>query len=409
MKELFKENSWQRTLYIMLFAQFVSTMGFSMIFPFFPLYVQHLGTNTGLSLEFWAGMVFSVQGFTMMFASPIWGSVADYYGRKLMVERAMFGGAILILLMGFVRSAEELALLRAIQGFVTGVVPAANALVAAAAPRERTGYAMGALQMGLWSGVAVGPLMGGFMADTWGFRSAFVSTAVLLLLGGILVRFGIKEVFVPKSGAKNPFAFLSQYREIVSAPGVGLIYSTRMLSWLGRTMLVPILPLFVVTLLPESDRVSTFTGLVVGLAAATGTASAIYLGRLGDRIGHRQVLVMSAAAAALFYGLQFFITEAWHLLLLQALAGAAAGGVMPAISALLSQFTQPGQEGAVYGIDSSVAAAARAVAPMLGAGVAVWFGVSGTFIVSGLFFVCATVMAIRWLPDYKKSAQPQVA
>ena len=409
MIKLFKENSWQRTLYIMLFAQFVSTMGFSMIFPFFPLYVQHLGTNTGLSLEFWAGMVFAVQGATMMVAAPIWGSMADRFGRKLMVERAMFGGAILILWMGFVSSAEELALVRAIQGFVTGVVPAANALVAAAAPRERSGYAMGVLQMGLWSGVAVGPLMGGFMADTWGFRSAFIGTAVLLLFGGILVRVGIKEVFEPKPGQGNPFAFWGQWREIISAPGVGLIYTARLLSWLGRTMLVPVLPLFVVTLLPGSDRISTFTGLVVGLAAATGTASAVYLGRLGDRVGHRQILVMSAFTAALFYSLQFFVTEAWHLLLLQALAGAAAGGVMPAISALLSHYTQPGQEGAVYGIDSSVAAAARAVAPMLGAGVAVWIGISGTFIVSGLFFVCAAVMAIRWLPDYKNTPQPQTA
>jgi DHA1 family multidrug resistance protein-like MFS transporter len=407
MIKLFKENSWQRTLYIMLFAQFVSTMGFSMIFPFFPLYVQHLGTNTGLSLEFWAGMVFAVQGATMMIAAPIWGSVADRYGRKVMVERAMFGGAILILWMGFVNSAEELALVRAIQGFVTGVIPAASALVAAAAPRERSGYAMGLLQLGQWSGIAVGPLMGGFMADTWGFRSAFISTAVSLLFGGILVRLSIKEVFISKPGKVHPFAFLGQWRQIIFAPGVGPVYLARMLSWLGRTMLAPILPLFVVTLMPESNQISTFTGLVVGVAAAASTASAVYLGRLGDRVGHRWILMASAAGAAIFYTLQIFTTQAWQLLLFQALAGAATGGVMPSISALLSQYTQPGQEGAVYGIDSSVAAAARAVAPMVGAGLAVWVGMQGTFVATGLCFVCAAIMAIRWLPDYKKAAQPQ--
>jgi DHA1 family multidrug resistance protein-like MFS transporter len=182
MKRLLDLEAWERTLYIMLFVQLVSTMGFSIIFPFFPLYVNELGTNTGLSLEFWAGMVFSSQGVTMMFASPIWGAIADKYGRKPMVVRATFGGAVLILLMGFVRSAEELTLVRALQGLVTGVVPAASALVAAAAPRDRTGYAMGVLQLGLWSGVAVGPLIGGFMADTWGFRSAFITTSVLLVL-----------------------------------------------------------------------------------------------------------------------------------------------------------------------------------------------------------------------------------
>jgi DHA1 family multidrug resistance protein-like MFS transporter len=49
---------WQQTLFILVAAQLVSAVGFGMFFPFLPLYVEHLGTNTGFSLEFWAGMVF---------------------------------------------------------------------------------------------------------------------------------------------------------------------------------------------------------------------------------------------------------------------------------------------------------------------------------------------------------------
>ena len=90
---------WQRTLYIMFVAQLMTAIGFSSIFPFFPLYVKQLGSSTGLSLELLAGLVFSSQAFTMMIASPIWGALADRYGRKLMVERAMFGGSVILLLM----------------------------------------------------------------------------------------------------------------------------------------------------------------------------------------------------------------------------------------------------------------------------------------------------------------------
>jgi DHA1 family multidrug resistance protein-like MFS transporter len=408
MKTRFTLEPWQRTLYIMLFVQLASTMGFSIIFPFFPLYVQELGTNTSLSLEFWAGMVFSSQAVTMMFASPLWGAVSDRYGRKPMVARAAFGGAILMLLMGFVRSAEELTLIRAIQGLVTGVVPAANALVAASAPRERTGYAMGVLQLGMWSGIAVGPLIGGFMADMWGFRSAFYATAVLLLLAGLLVSLGVEEVFEPKARGKKTNVFMGEWKEILLAPSVGLIYFVRGLSWLARTMLVPVLPLFAVSLLPESDQVSTFTGLVVGVAAATGTASAVYLGKLGDRIGHRHILVTCAAVGAFLYATQILVTQPWHLFALQALAGAAIGGINPAVSALLNQYTQPGQEGAVYGLDSSVAAAARAVAPMAGTMLVVWIGFSGAFVASGLIYLCTALMAIWCLPNIKTITQPQV-
>ena len=401
MKNSWKLEPWRKTLYIMFVVQLVAAIGFSTIFPFFPLYVKALGTYTSLSLEFWAGAVFSSQAITMMFASPIWGSMADRYGRKVMVSRAAFGGAFIILLMGFVSSAEQLTLLRAIQGFITGTVPASNALVAAAVPRERSGFAMGMMQMGQWTGIAIGPLIGGFIADGWGFRAAFVVTAVLLFLSGLLVTWGIEESFQPKAQAKKIRFFVAEWRDILFAPGVGLIYLARLLSWLGRTMLIPVIPLFVVTLMPDSDRVSTFTGLVVGIAAATGTASAVYLGRLGDRIGHRRILIASATLGGLFYIAQVFTTEAWQLLLLQALAGAASGGVMPSISALLNTSTQPGQEGSVYGLDSSVAAAARAVAPMVGAGIAVWFGMSGAFVLAGLIFLSTAGLALRWLPEVK--------
>ena len=92
----------------MFVAQLLTAVGFSVIFPFLSLYVTELGSRTALSVEFLAGAVFSAQAITMMIASPIWGAVADRYGRKLMVERAMFGGAVIMLLMGFVRSGEEL-------------------------------------------------------------------------------------------------------------------------------------------------------------------------------------------------------------------------------------------------------------------------------------------------------------
>ena len=87
-------KTWKRTLYIMVFAQLMTSVGFSSIFPFLPKYVESLGSVSGLSIELLAGLVFSAQAFTMMLASPVWGALSDRYGRKIMVERAMFGGAI---------------------------------------------------------------------------------------------------------------------------------------------------------------------------------------------------------------------------------------------------------------------------------------------------------------------------
>jgi DHA1 family multidrug resistance protein-like MFS transporter len=384
---------------VLFFGQLISAVGFAVFFPFLPLYVGALGTNTGLSLEFWAGMVFAGQAFTMAIASPIWGSLADRFGRKRMIERSMFGGAAIILLMGFARSAEELALLRAIQGVITGTISAANALAAATVPRERMGYAMGMLQVAIWGGVAVGPLIGGFIADTFSFRAAFITTAVLLLIAGVVVRFGVHEEFTPPpAGSRRP-SILGGWRRLIVRPGVAYAYLARFLTWLGPTMLIPILPLYIQSLLHGSERVSTFTGLVVGISSATGTASALYLGRLGDRRGHRRVLIGCGFVAALFFIPQGFVTEGWQLLVLQALTGAATGGMGPALSALLSRYTPAGEEGAVYGLDHSVSSASRATAPLLGAGIAIWFGLPGIFVVTGIVLLLTVLLVMAFLPE----------
>jgi DHA1 family multidrug resistance protein-like MFS transporter len=403
---------WKRTLYIMFVAQLLSTVGFSTIFPFLPQFVAELGSSTGLSVEFWAAMVFSGQAFTMMIASPIWGALSDRYGRKLMVQRAMFGGTVIIFLMAFAQSAEQLTLLRAIQGAVTGVVAAANTLVAATAPKERMGYAMGVMQVALFSGVAVGPLIGGVVADFISIQAAFYITAALLLFGGLLVHFGVQENFTPSKTSKK-IAFFADWKHVFVTPGVGVVFVIRFIGWLGRNMFVPFLPFFVGYLLVNDAYVSTVTGMVYAVSAAAGTLSGIFLGRLGDRIGHRRVLLMCALLAAVAYLPQALVTAAWQLLALQALAGLAAGGMMPALSALLHHYTTRGEEGSVYGLDNAIVAASRAVAPMVGAAVvslvgllytggaseAVIYGYRATFTATGIFYLVTALIAAWYLPE----------
>ena len=188
--------AWKRTLGLLTVVQFSSALGFSIIFPFLPLYSQELRTSSRLSIEALSGLIYSVPAITMAIASPFWGAVADRYGRKPMVVRAGCGGAVIILLMGFVQTGEQLVILRAIQGLVTGIIAACSALVAAVTPRERTGYAMGLLQLGLWCGVSTGPLIGGALSDWIGFRATFVVTAIILFLSGLSVWIGVEEPFV---------------------------------------------------------------------------------------------------------------------------------------------------------------------------------------------------------------------
>lgn len=396
-------SSWQRILAIMFFAQMITSMGFSSIFPFLSLYVKSLGAVTPLGTDLLSGLVFSTQALTMMIASPFWGALADRIGRKLMVERSMFGGAVLLAMMAWVRSAEELVLLRALQGMVTGTIGATNALVAATAPREHTGYAMGVMQVSMGTGVALGPVMGGLVADAYGYRAAFYVTGALLAISGVIVHFGFDEAFTPPPpGDRKPGGFWREWRRILSLPGVIAIYTIRFINQSGRMIFLPVIPLFIEGLIHADTRLNSFTGLVIGSASATAALSAVVLGRIGDRAGHRRILVFSSIACCFTFLLQAFVTSGWQLLVLHALSGVALGGIVPGISALLARYTPAGDEGAVYGLDNSITSGARAVAPMVGVSIGLWLGFRAVFGAAALLYLAAGVMALMALPKTEK-------
>ena len=394
-------TNWKFTLSVVFVAQVLSAVGFSMIFPFLPLYIDELGSVGGHSTELLSGLVISVQGLTMMFTAPLWGAVADRFGRKKMIMRAMFGGGVTLAMMAFVQSAEQLILVRALQGLVTGTVSANNALVASVTPRSRVGFAMGALQVGLWAGVAVGPLLGGVLADLFGYSMPFLLTAGLLSVGGFVVMLGVSEDFRPAPGLERfaMGAMIRGWRDILATSGVSLLFMMRFLAGLARTVIIPIAPLFVVTLL-ASDAASsnTWAGAVMAVSAATSTIGAVYLGNLGDRISHRRVLLWSAVAATCLYLPQAFVGDIWQLLALQGMAGFAAGGIVSAPSALLSRFTSKETAGAVYGLDNSVISGSRAAAPLVGASVAILLGMRGTFFAAALVFALIALVTWRLLP-----------
>jgi MFS transporter, DHA1 family, multidrug resistance protein len=385
---------WRRNLYILFLIQLLSTAGFSLVFPFLPLYVKELGIRSYGSVELWSGLVFSSQALTMMLSAPVWGIVADRYGRKPMLVRASLGGAITILAMGFVQSAEQLTLLRIIQGLVTGTMAATNALVAASTPKERSGEALGLLQMGTWIGIAVGPLIGGIIGDNIGYRESFWITGVMLFIASIAVIFGVKEEFKPKPRNRNSGMF-SSYGTLLRAPDMASLYSIGFLHSLGRAVIFPIAALFMAELLHSDGNVGTMTGLMMAVYAVVGSLSASSLGKLGDRIGHSTVLFGGMLVALIFYLPQPFVTSAWQLVVLQALSGFSTGAVVPSLGALMNLRTPEGEQGATYGLDNSIQSGARMIAPLVGAALAIWFGSRGVFGTAVIIYAVAAVVGFQ--------------
>jgi DHA1 family multidrug resistance protein-like MFS transporter len=397
-------HSWKRTLWTVWFAEFTSVIGFAIVIPILPLYIPKLGVTDPQAVTFWSGMIYSAQAVTMAVMAPVWGTLADRHGRKLMVERAMFGGAVVIGLMGFARSVGQLVVLRAVQGMLTGTVTAATTLVASVAPRERSGYALGTLQMGIWSGVSVGPLVGGLIADTVGFRAAFWTTSGLLLLGGILVALLVREDFEPPPDSSDSGlgALRKGLRQVISSRPLLSVFSIRLMMRMASRLVTPILPLFVQDL-PLIAGASVLSILIRGGGTRAGlvqSASAL-TGALGA------ILLLSALASALLYLPQFFVTQLLPLVLLQAAAGFAMGGSLAALSATMAALAPEGRQGAVYGLDATIVSAANAVAPLFGTAVAVSGGLRASFLGAAALFVVAGLVTARLIPRVGGEDSPQ--
>src|SRR3972149_3344332 len=92
-------ESWKRNLYAIFVAELVVLTGFSFANPFMPLFIQELGNFTNEQAAFWGGIASGASGIAMFFSAPLWGIIADRWGRKPMVLRAIFGGSAVLALM----------------------------------------------------------------------------------------------------------------------------------------------------------------------------------------------------------------------------------------------------------------------------------------------------------------------
>lgn len=386
--------SWKRSFYVILTAQMFTSMGFSLIFPFLPLYIKELDTVLGLSTEVLSGLVFSSQALAMALVSPLWGAIADRYGKKPMVVRAMLGGAITVFFMGFVKTVEQLIFLRICQGLLSGVISATSALTASIAPREKSGFVMGSLQVAVWSGVALGPFTGGILADVSGIRTTFVITGILLFLSGVSVLFCVHETTdIKQKNVEKKKNLFSDWEKLFTQKNVLIVYVLRFLSSMANNMLYPVLPLFLVALVGPRENLGTLTGTVIGVASVSGIVGGFLMARTSDRIGHKRVVILASVTTALFFIPQGLVGNIWEFVFLSLCTGLCSGALTPSLSALLVQSSDRGTEGSIYGFDNSIVAAGRAVAPIAGSLFAVLFSYKFTFIATGLVFMVMAIIA----------------
>ena len=373
---------WKRNLVALWVAEFFAIFGFSFAFPFMPLFLhQDLGVQSQSQLAFWTGLCSGVSGVSMAVASPIWGVLADRYGKKQMLLRAMISGAVSVLLIGLCHAAWQLAVLRFFQGATSGTVAAATALAAAETPRRKVAWALGALSSAIALGGAIGPMVGGLLSALFGLRLVFVCGAILLLLGALPVLFVVHESpgvrrAGPRAGAIASLRGAGRATLIALSVLVG---GQCLMQW-SYVSTQQMVALRVLRLDPAAANL--VTGLAFGLAGlATALASAGYA-RLARRIGYRTFAALSALLFAVVIAAGAVVSSVFLIVAVVVVVGFLYGCISPVLSSLIGLQTPREVQATVYGISASAIAIGLAIGPMMAGTLAAARGPSAALVLA---------------------------
>lgn len=377
-------ESWKVNLISVWFGCFFTGLAISQILPFLPLYISQLGVSSHEALSMWSGLTFSVTFLISAIVSPLWGSLADRKGRKLMLLRASLGMAIAILLQAFATNVWQLFLLRGIMGLTSGYIPNAMALVASQVPRERSGWALSTLATAQISGVIGGPLMGGFIADHVGLRPVFFITAMLLVVSFLVTLFLIKEGVRPtlkkneRLSGKAVFASLPYPALMIS------LFFTTLVIQLCNGSISPILALFIKSMTPDSSNIAFLSGLIASVPGISALISAPRLGKLGDRIGTERILMATLLCAVVLFFAMSWVTTPFQLGVLRFLLGFADGAMLPAVQTLLVKYSSDQVTGRIFGYNQSFMYLGNVAGPLMGATVSAMAGFRWVFIATAI-------------------------
>jgi MFS transporter, DHA1 family, multidrug resistance protein len=401
--------TWRRTLYALWLAQLFSVIGFSLRTPYLPFFLEELGTETFEQQALWAGFITGGGSALMAITAPMWGALADRYGRKMMVLRAMFIASLTVSLMALATSPWHLLGLRFVEGAMTGTVAAATTLIATVVPKERMGYAMGMMQMAMFSGSSIGPFVGGVLADLIGFRAAFVAAGSMLFLGGVIVLFFVTEKFErPVRGTSEEQSGRESTWAILMGASMLAMMLVLLVSRIGQGAAQPLVPLFV-SYLGAGDASSSMAGAALGLMGVTSAVSSVVLGRLADRIGPRSILILSVCLAGVLYFPQAGAQTPLQFVLATGLFGVAVGGIMPTASSIIANLTPMERRGIIYGFSNTAMSIGAFIGPIGGTMIAAWIDMRFAFAFLGVLMLATAGWIWYALPkslDQGRQAAP---
>jgi multidrug resistance protein len=377
---------------------FIDILGFSILIPILPYFVEHFGAPAVV-----VGLLFSTYALCQLIGGPIWGNLSDRIGRKTVLIVSQIGATIGWVMLAFAPNIAVVFLARIVEGLAGGNISVTQAYVADRVEPEQRARAFGYVGASFSAGLVIGPAAGGWLLAKYGFSTPFLLAASLQVLTILATVFFLPEN-VAKAGESGPQARLADIPRYLREPGVAPVLLQRFTYSLGLYAWFSSFALVLKALLGfDASQTSYFF-------AAFGFASVVIqlglVGRLTERIGVRRASNIGFASALTFFAA---ISFAQGLVALGATTILFALGLSltnATLATLLTDASPANARGTVLGVGSSLESIAGVLMPAISTGALALYGVGACAAISATFCAIALALGLTARPRQAAAVKP---
>lgn len=390
----------RRNIAILFFSLVVVMMGFGIMIPLLPFYIEMFdagGSAMGILMAIYALMQF-------VFA-PIWGRLSDQYGRKPILMIGILGNALSLFLFALSTELWMLYASRALAGVLSSAtLPTAMAFIGDSTSDEDRGMGMGIMGAAMGVGMVIGPGLGGWLAGYSLGTPFFVAAA--LSLGAFFMVWAIlpesltaeeRQKAKEAGGSSSAKAQLGLMWQALWGP-LGFLLALAFLVSFALTNFESVFGLYMVDVFAYSPQQVGTILMVIGLLSAIvqGGITGMLTKRLGENILIKASLLGTAVGFFLMLGAYNLTT----VLLTVGFFVVSDSVLRPAVSAITSKRADMGQ-GVAMGLNNSFMSLGRIAGP-LWAGFMFDVNVRFPYITGGAVMFIGFLLCLKYLASIER-------
>ncbi|UCH59028.1 MAG: MFS transporter [Anaerolineales bacterium] len=391
--------SKRKNLIILSLTLGVVMLGFGMVMPIMPFYIESMGASATQ-----LGLLVAISPFIQLFASPLWGGVSDRHGRKPVLVVGLLGYGLSMLFFGLSTRLWMLFVARGVGALLSAAtMPTTMAYISDSTSEQERGGGMGVLGAATGLGMVLGPALGGLLGSE-SLAFPFFLTAGVCLLTVLLILLWLPESLteISRQGTAAQVKLSAQLREAWRAMfgPLGVLLIMAFLVSFGLTNFQGIFGYYALKKFGYGTEEVGWILTVVGVVAAV-TQGAL-TGPLTKRYGEARVIKVTLLTSAITFGLLLTAQDLVTMLITTGLFTLPNALLRPAVISLTSKFAGA-QQGTAMGLNNSFTSLGRVIGPIW-AGFAFDLNFNLPYLSGAVIMLLGFLGSLVWVTQEQKSS-----